>query len=78
MLEVAGQASQTHYHSIAGEILPHLYIKNIFLAQKLKKLKHFKEIHENVIEKSLKIQKIKKKYLGSFGAWPLGTLRLTH
>ena len=35
MLEVAGQASQTHYHSISGEILPHFYVKNTFLAQKL-------------------------------------------
>ena len=43
MLEVAGQASQTHYHSIAGEILPHFYEKNTFLAQKLTMLEHFKE-----------------------------------
>ena len=55
MLEVAGQASQTHYHSISGEILPHFYVKNTFLAQKLTKLEHFKEIPENLIEKSLKI-----------------------
>ena len=59
MLEVAGQASQTHYHSISGEILPHFYVKNNFLAQKLTKLEHFKEIFENVIEIYLKIQKIK-------------------
>ena len=44
MLEVAGQASQTHYHSISGEILPHFYVKNTFLAQKLTKLGSFKEI----------------------------------
>ena len=51
MLEVAGQASQTHYHSIYGEILPHFCVKNTFLAQKLTKLEHFKEIPENFIEK---------------------------
>ena len=50
MLEVAGQASQTHYHSISGEILPHFYVKNTFLAQKLTKLEHFKEIPENFVE----------------------------
>ena len=59
MLEVARQASLTRYHSIAGEILPHFYVKNNFLAQKLRKLQLSKEILENVIEKSLKIQKIK-------------------
>ena len=58
-LEVAGQASQTHYHSISGENLPHFYVKNTFLAQKLTKLEHFKEILENVIETSFKIQKNK-------------------
>ena len=58
MLEIAGKASQTHYHSNSGEILPHFYVKNTFLAQKLTKLEHFKEITENFIEKSLKIQKI--------------------
>ena len=61
MLEVAGQASQTHNHSISGEILLHFYVKNTSLAQKLTKLDHFKEIPENVIEKSLKI-KTKKIY----------------
>ena len=59
MLEVAGQASQTHYHSISVEILPHFYVKKTFLAQKLTKLEHFKEILENVIETSFKIQKNK-------------------
>ena len=54
MLEVAGQASQTHYHSISGEILPHFYVKNTFLAHKPTKLDHFKEIPENLIEKYLK------------------------
>ena len=72
MLEVAGQVSQTHYHSISVEILPHFYVKNTFLAQKLTKLKHFKEIPVNVIEKSLKIQKIKStnvcwSFLETFG-----------
>ena len=57
MLEVAGQAYQTHYHSISCEILPHFYVKNIFLAQKLTKLEHFKEIPENLIEKSIKVKK---------------------
>ena len=57
MIEVAGQATQTHNHSISGEILPHFYVKNTFLAQKLTKLEHFKETHENLIEKSLEIQK---------------------
>ena len=59
ILEVAGQASQTYHHSISGEILPQFNVKNNFLAQKLTKIEHFKEILENVIEKSLKIQKIK-------------------
>ena len=40
-------------------ILPHFYVKNTFLAQKLTKLEHSKEIPEKVIEKSLKILKIK-------------------
>ena len=40
MLEVTGQATQTHYHSISGEILPHFYVKNIFLAQILSELEH--------------------------------------
>ena len=31
MLEVAGQASQAHYHSICGEILPNLILENVFL-----------------------------------------------
>ena len=31
MLEVAGESSQTI--SISGEILPHLYVKKMFLAQ---------------------------------------------
>ena len=57
MLEVAGQTSQTHYHQIFGQILPHFYVKNTFLAQKLTKLEQFKEITENFIEKSLKIIK---------------------
>ena len=57
MLEVAGQATQTHYHSISGEILPQFYVKHTFLTQKLTKLEHFKEIPENLIEKYLKIQK---------------------
>ena len=56
MLEVARQASQTHYHSICGEILTHFYVKNTFLAQKLTKLEHFEEILDNFVEKSLKIQ----------------------
>ena len=43
MLEVAGQASQTPYHSISGEIIPHFYVKNTFLAQKLTKLEQFIE-----------------------------------
>ena len=47
MLEFAGQATQTHYHSISGEILPCFYVKNTFLAQKLTKLEHFKEIPES-------------------------------
>ena len=55
MLEVTRQASQTHYHPISGEILPHFDAKNTFLAQKLIKLEHFKEIPEKLIEK----QKIK-------------------
>ena len=33
MLEAAGQASKTHYHSISDEILPHFHVKNIILAQ---------------------------------------------
>ena len=57
MLEVAGQATQTRCHSISGEILPHFYVKNTFLAQKMTKLEYFEEIPENVIEKSLNIQK---------------------
>ena len=52
-----------HYewsHSIlSGEILPQFYVKNTFLAKKLAKLEHLKEIPENFIEKSLKIPKIK-------------------
>ena len=55
MLEVAGQASQTHYHSISGEILPHFYVKNTFLAQKLTKLEHFEVIPKDFNDKSLKI-----------------------
>ena len=51
MLEVAGQVSQTHYHSISGDILPHFYVKNTFLAQKQTKLEHFKEIPEHLIKK---------------------------
>ena len=51
MIEVAKQASQTHYHSVAGEILPHLYVKNIFLAQKLTKWHLFKEIYAQNIRK---------------------------
>ena len=47
---------ETHYHSISGEILPHFYVRNTFLAQKLPKLEHIKEIPENLIEKSLKIK----------------------
>ena len=47
MLEVAGQASQTHHHSISGEILPHFYVKHIFVDQKLT------ELHQK--KKSLKI-----------------------
>ena len=39
----AGLALQTHYHSFPGEILPHFYVKNISVAQKLRKLEHFKE-----------------------------------
>ena len=35
MLEVARQVSQTHCHSISGEILHHFYAKNTFLDQKL-------------------------------------------
>ena len=54
-----GSDRPLHYHSIYGEILPHFYVKNNFLAQKLIKLELFKEILENVIEKSLKIQKFK-------------------
>ena len=54
MLEVAGQVSQTHYHLFSSEILPHFDVKNAFLAQKLRKLEHFKEIAEHFIEKSLK------------------------
>ena len=46
MLEVAGQASQTHCHSFAGEILPHFDVKNIFVAQTLTKWQLFKEIYE--------------------------------
>ena len=57
MIEVAGQASQTHYHSISGEILPHFYVKNTFLPQKLTKLEHFKEIHENFVENLSKYKK---------------------
>ena len=57
MLEVAKQASQTHSHSISGEILPHFYVKKTFIAQKLTKLEHFKEIPENIIKKSLKVRK---------------------
>ena len=58
MLEVAGQASQTHYHSISGEILPHFYVKNTFLAQKLKKLEHFKEIPEMSLKNLSKYKKL--------------------
>ena len=49
MLEVAGQTSQTHHHAIFGEILPHFYVNNTFLAQKLTKLEHFKEFPDNFI-----------------------------
>ena len=31
------------YQCFSGEILPHFYVKNIFLPQKLTKLQHFKE-----------------------------------
>ena len=47
------------YQSISGEILPNFYVKNSFLAQKLTKLEHFKEIPENFILKCLKIQQQK-------------------
>ena len=61
MLEVTRQASQKHYHSIAGEILSHFYINYIFLAQKRTKLNQFKEISQTLrnlsnIKKSLKMQ----------------------
>ena len=39
----AGLAYQKWYQSSFGKILPHFYVKNIFLAQKLAKLQHFKE-----------------------------------
>ena len=57
MLEVAKQASQTHSHSISGEILPHFYVKKTFIAQKLTKLEHFKEIPENFVENLSKYKK---------------------
>ena len=38
MLGIAGQTTQTYYHSISGKILPHFYVNIIFLAQKLTKL----------------------------------------
>ena len=31
------------YHPLSCEILPHLYVKNVFLAQKLTKLEDFEE-----------------------------------
>ena len=38
----AGLALQIHYHSFPGEILPHFYVNNISVAQKFRKLEHFK------------------------------------
>ena len=40
---VGGWPFYKWYHSLSGEILPHFYVKNIFLAQKLTKLEQFKE-----------------------------------
>ena len=31
------------YHSLSSVILPHFYVNNVFLAQKLTKLEQFKE-----------------------------------
>ena len=67
MLEVAGQSSQTNYHSISGEILPHIYVKNIFLDQKLTKLEQFKENLSN-FQKEI-AQTFNKKLL--YGLWSI-------
>ena len=40
---VGGWPYYKWYHSFSDEILPHLYVKNVFLAQKLTKLEQFKE-----------------------------------
>ena len=38
--------SLTNTAPVSGEIRPHFHVKNIFLAQKLTKWHHFKEIYE--------------------------------
>ena len=38
MLEVVGQASQTHHHSFAGEVLPHFDVKKHFASSKTEKV----------------------------------------
>ena len=55
----AGLAYYKWHQCFSSEILLHFHVNNICLAQKLTKLQHFKEITENLIEKSLKIQTIK-------------------
>ena len=55
----AGLAYYTWYQCFCGEILPHFHVKNIFLAQKLTKLQHFKENpskEHNEISENEKIQ----------------------
>ena len=70
-LEVTRQASQTHYHSIAGEILSHFYVNYIFLAQKRTKLNQFKEISQTLRNLSKCKMKIYKFFL--FVLWDLST-----
>ena len=54
--KIAGIYPLIDYQFNPGQILPHFYVKNTFLAQKLTKLEHFKEIPEKLVEKSLKIK----------------------
>ena len=63
VMDVGGWPYYKWYQSLSGEILPHFYVKNIFLAQKLTKLEQFienlstfqKEIAKNLKNKFLNI-----------------------
>ena len=43
------------YHSLSSKMLPHFYVKDIFLAQKLQKLEEFKENLSKFQKKLLKL-----------------------